>query len=80
MPQETCEVKLKRGENVDRALRRLKKALDKEGILKTMRSNRFYEKPRVKKGVLQIQDVLDDKIDLIIKLPSWEFFSNWIFI
>ena len=45
MPQETCEVKLKRGENVDRALRRLKKALDKEGILKTMRSNRFYEKP-----------------------------------
>ena len=34
MPQETCEVKLKRGENVDRALRRLKKALDKEGILK----------------------------------------------
>ena len=34
MPQETCEVKLKRGENVDRALRRLKKALDKwTGIL-----------------------------------------------
>ena len=49
MPQETCEVKLKRGENVDRALRRLKKALDKEGILKTMRSNRFYEKPSEKK-------------------------------
>ena len=49
MPQETCEVKLKRGENVDRALRRLKKALDKEGILKTMRSNRFYEKPSEKR-------------------------------
>ena len=35
MAQETCEVKVRRGENVDRALRRLKKALDKEGILKT---------------------------------------------
>ena len=31
MAQETCEVKVRRGENVDRALRRLKKALDKEG-------------------------------------------------
>ena len=49
MPQETCVVKVRRGENVDRALRRLKKALDKEGILKTMRSNRFYEKPSEKR-------------------------------
>jgi len=34
---------------VDRALRRLKKALDKEGILKTMRAKRHYEKPSEKK-------------------------------
>ena len=45
MAQETCEVKVRRGESVDRALRRLKKALDKEGILKSMRSKRYYEKP-----------------------------------
>ena len=50
MAQETCEVKVRRGENVDRALRRLKKALDKEGILKTMRSKRCYEKPSEKGG------------------------------
>ena len=31
MAQETCEVKVRRGESVDRALRRLKKALDREG-------------------------------------------------
>jgi small subunit ribosomal protein S21 len=49
MAQETCEVKVRRGESVDRALRRLKKALDKEGILKTMRSKRHYEKPSEKK-------------------------------
>jgi small subunit ribosomal protein S21 len=49
MAQETCEVKVRRGESVDRALRRLKKALDKEGVLKTMRSKRCYEKPSEKK-------------------------------
>ena len=49
MPQETCEVKVRRGENVDRALRRLKKALDKEGIIKGMRSKRYYENPSEKR-------------------------------
>ncbi len=49
MAQETCEVKVRRGESVDRALRRLKKALDKEGILKSMRAKRHYEKPSEKK-------------------------------
>lgn len=49
MAQETVEVKVRRGESVDRALRRLKKALDKEGILKTMRDKRNYEKPSEKK-------------------------------
>ena len=53
MAQETCEVKVRRGESVDRALRRLKKALDKEGILKTMRSKRHYEKPSEKKKRLK---------------------------
>ena len=53
MAQETCEVKVRRGESVDRALRRLKKALDKEGILKTMRAKRCYEKPSEKKKRLK---------------------------
>jgi small subunit ribosomal protein S21 len=39
------EVRLKRGESVDKALRRLKKKMDKEGTLKEIRNRRYYEKP-----------------------------------
>ncbi|HVU08190.1 MAG TPA: 30S ribosomal protein S21 [Verrucomicrobiae bacterium] len=39
------EIKLKKGEPVDRALRRLKKKVDREGTLKTVRSHRHFEKP-----------------------------------
>jgi small subunit ribosomal protein S21 len=39
------EIKLKKGEPVDRALRRLKKKIDREGTLKTVRINRRFEKP-----------------------------------
>jgi small subunit ribosomal protein S21 len=39
------EIKIKKGEPVDRALRRLKKKLDKEGTLKDLRNRRHYEKP-----------------------------------
>lgn len=39
------EVKLKKGSSLDRALRLLKKKLDREGILKQVKSHRYYEKP-----------------------------------
>lgn len=39
------EIKLKKGEPVERALRRLKKKLDREGTLRDVRSHRHYEKP-----------------------------------
>jgi small subunit ribosomal protein S21 len=39
------EVRLKKGEPVDKALRRLKKKMDKEGTLKDIRNRRYYEKP-----------------------------------
>jgi small subunit ribosomal protein S21 len=39
------EIKLKKGEPVDKALRRLKKRLDREGTLRDVRSHRHYEKP-----------------------------------
>lgn len=39
------EVKLKKGESVDKALRRLKKKLDREGTLREARARRSYEKP-----------------------------------
>ena len=39
------EIKLKKGEPVERALRRLKKKVDREGTLKVVRSRRQFEKP-----------------------------------
>ena len=45
MPQ----VEVKRGEPVDRALRRLKRKLDREGVLKQLKKHRHYEKPSERK-------------------------------
>ena len=39
------EIKLRKGEPVERALRRLKKKIDREGTLKIVRDHRHYEKP-----------------------------------
>jgi len=39
------EIKSRKGEPIDRALRRLKKKMDKEGTMKELRSRRHYEKP-----------------------------------
>ena len=41
-------LKLKKGETVERGLKRLKKVLDKEGVVKKVRDSRYFEKPCVK--------------------------------
>lgn len=41
-------VKVRAGESIEKALRILKKKLDKEGIMKAAKAHRFYEKPSVK--------------------------------
>jgi small subunit ribosomal protein S21 len=43
------QVKVKRGEPVEKAMKRLKKVMDKEGIMKQLRANRYFEKPSEKK-------------------------------
>ncbi|MFO1475407.1 MAG: 30S ribosomal protein S21 [Verrucomicrobiota bacterium] len=43
------EVKLRRGEPVEKALRRLKKKLDREQTLLQVRLHRRFEKPSAKK-------------------------------
>ena len=43
------QVKVRIGEPIDKALRLLKKKLDKEGIMKSAKAHRFYDKPSVKK-------------------------------
>ena len=39
------EIRIKQGEPVERALRRLKKKVDREGTLKVARNHRHFEKP-----------------------------------
>ncbi len=43
------EIKLKKGESLEKALRRMKKKIDREGTLKEVRNHRYYEKPSEKK-------------------------------
>jgi small subunit ribosomal protein S21 len=39
------EIRLKKGESIEKALRRLKKKIDREGTLREVRGHRNYEKP-----------------------------------
>jgi small subunit ribosomal protein S21 len=41
-------VKVRMGESLDKALRALKKKLDKEGVMKAAKAHRFYDKPSIK--------------------------------
>ncbi len=43
------EIRARKGEPIDKVLRRLKKKLDKEGTLKELRNRRHFEKPSEEK-------------------------------
>ena len=43
------QVNLRKDEPVDKALRRLKKQLERDDILKEVRSRQYFEKPSAKK-------------------------------
>ena len=43
------EIRIKKGEPIDKALRRLKKKLDREGTMRNVRARRHYEKPSEKR-------------------------------
>ena len=43
------DIKLKKGESVEKALRRMKKKLDREGTLRVVRAHRHFEKPSEKR-------------------------------
>ena len=49
-----------RKNNVDQALRVLKKKMQREGLLREMRAKEFYEKPSVKKA-LQAKEAIKRK-------------------
>ncbi len=39
------EIRIKKGESLEKVLRRLKKKIDREGTLREVRSHRYFEKP-----------------------------------
>ncbi len=39
------EVRMRKGEAMEKALRRLKKKIDREGIIRDIRQKRYFEKP-----------------------------------
>lgn len=41
--------RVRAGETVDKALRALKKKLDKEGVMKSVKAHRYYAKPSVQR-------------------------------
>jgi small subunit ribosomal protein S21 len=47
------DVTLRKGETVDKALRRLKKKLERESILRDVREKRYFEKPCAKRRRLK---------------------------
>lgn len=58
----SLDVTVRKGEPVERALRRLKKRLDKEGVIRDVRAKRYFEKPsqakRRKKKELDFNNML----------------------
>ena len=43
------EIRVRKGEPIDKVLRKLKKKMDKESTLKDLRNRRYYEKPSEEK-------------------------------
>ncbi len=43
------QINIRPDESIDRALRRLKKRLDRDDVLKECRNRRYFEKPSAKK-------------------------------
>ena len=58
----SLDVTVRKGEPVERALRRLKKRLDREGVIRDVRAKRYFEKPspakRRKKKELDFNNML----------------------
>ncbi len=54
-------IKLKTGEPLEKALRRLKKKMEKEGILREMRRHQHYEKPSQRKRRKMLKSMQREK-------------------
>ena len=59
--------------NVDQALRVLKKKMQREGLLREMRTNEFCEKPSVKKHGTQKRQLSVNAKPIACEPPKWAF-------
>lgn len=61
------EIKIRKGESMDKALRRIKKKLDRENIIRDVRAKRYFEKPceerRRKKKVQAFNNMLRQRYE-----------------
>ncbi len=61
------EIRIRKNEPVERAIRRLKKKLDREGVIRDVRAKRYYEKPsevrRRKNKVAAFSNMLRQRYD-----------------
>jgi len=56
------QVNVRRGEPIERALRRFKKKIDKEGIIRQMKRHEAYEKPSQRKRRKRLRAIIRRKI------------------
>jgi small subunit ribosomal protein S21 len=63
----SIEIRIRKSEPVERAIRRLKKKLDREGVIRDVRAKRYYEKPsevrRRKDKVMAFSNMLRQRYD-----------------
>lgn len=63
----SIEIRIRKSEPVERAIRRLKKKLDREGVIRDVRAKRYYEKPsevrRRKNKVAAFTNMLRQRYD-----------------
>ena len=62
-----------RDNNVDQALRVLKKKMQREGLLREMRAKEFYEKPFVKKHGRQKRQLSVNVKPIALEPSKWAF-------
>lgn len=59
-----------RGNDIEKALRDLKRNLQKEGVFKELKKRKFYEKPSVKKKRKQLEAERRRRKALRLKRPA----------
>lgn len=55
------QVTVRKGESIEKALRRFKKKIDKEGLIKQLKRHEAYEKPSQRKRRKKMRAIIREK-------------------